>query len=163
MTTRFATHADIAALLAIWNPVIRDTIVTLNAVEKTAEDLAQMIADKAAAGHAFLVAEDAGRVHGFASYGQFRAGIGYARCMEHTIVLGPDARGHGIGRALITAIEDHARAGGAHSIFAGVTAENAQGHAFHAAMGYTHVVTLREVGFKFGRWLDLHLMQKFLT
>lgn len=163
MTTRFAVAADIPALLAIWNPVIRDTAVTFNSVEKTPADLAQMIADKSAAGHAFLVAEDNGVIHGFASYGPFRAGVGYARTMEHTIVLGPDARGRGIGRALLHAIEDHARAGGAHSIFAGVSADNPQGRAFHAAMGYTHVVTLREVGYKFGRTLDLHLMQKFLS
>lgn len=163
MTIRPATTTDIPALLAIWNPIIRDTTVTFNSVEKTPTDLAQVIADKAAAGHAFLVAEDAGAVHGFASYGQFRTGVGYARSLEHTIVLGPDARGRGMGRALMTAIEDHARTGGAHSIFAGVSADNPQGRAFHAAMGFAHVVTLSQVGYKFGRWFDLHLMQKFLT
>ena len=163
MTIRPATHADIPALLAIWNPVIRDTAVTFNAIEKTTADLAQMIADKASAGHAFLVAEADGAVLGFASYGQFRGGIGYAHTMEHTIILGSNARGRGLGRALMLAIEDHARAGGAHSIFAGVSAENPEGRAFHAAMGYVQRVTLPAVGYKFGRWMDLHLMQKFLT
>ena len=163
MTIRPATHADIPDLLAIWNPVIRDTAVTFNAIEKTTADLAQMIADKASAGYAFLVAEADGAVLGFASYGQFRGGIGYAHTMEHTIVLGANARGRGLGRALMLAIEDHARAGGAHSIFAGVSAENPEGRAFHAAMGYAQRVTLPAVGYKFGRWMDLHLMQKFLT
>jgi phosphinothricin acetyltransferase len=163
MTVRPAQIADIPALLSIWNPIIRDTAVTFNAQEKSPADLAQMIADKASAGHAFLVAEDDGTVMGFASYGQFRAGIGYAHTMEHTIVLGPNARGRGLGRALMAAVEAHARQSGAHSIFAGVSAENPDGRAFHAAMGYTEVATLRKVGYKFDRWMDLHLMQKFLT
>lgn len=111
MTVRPARLSDCAALLAIWNPVIRDTATTFNAVEKTLADLAQMIADKAAAGHGFLVAESEGAVLGFASYGQFRAGIGYAHTMEHTIVLGPQARGRGVGRALLGATEAHAKAG----------------------------------------------------
>jgi L-amino acid N-acyltransferase len=162
MTIRPALPDDIPALLAIWNPVIRDTAVTFNAIEKTHADLAQMIADKLAAGHGFFVAEHGGAIVGFASYGQFRTGIGYAHTMEHTIVLGPNARGLGLGRGLMTAIEDHARRGGAHSIFAGVSAENAEGRAFHAAMGYAEVATLRSVGYKFGRWMDLHLMQKRL-
>jgi phosphinothricin acetyltransferase len=163
MTIRPALPDDIPALLAIWNPVIRNTAVTFNAIEKTHADLAQMIADKSAAGHGFFIAEHAGAIVGFASYGQFRAGIGYAHTMEHTIVLGPNARGLGLGRGLMIAIEDHARRGGAHSIFAGVSAENPEGRAFHAAMGYAEVATLRSVGYKFGRWMDLHLMQKHLT
>ncbi|MDG1280743.1 MAG: GNAT family N-acetyltransferase [Pseudorhodobacter sp.] len=160
---RPALPADIPAILAIWNPIIRDTAVTFNPVEKTPQDLAQILSDKAAAGHGFLVAEYLGMVVGFGLYGQFRGGAGYAHTMEHTIVLSEMARGKGIGRALMTAVEDHARAGGAHSIFAGVSAENTLGHAFHLAMGYHEVARLSRVGFKFGRWMDLHLMQKMLA
>jgi len=163
MSVRPVTPADIPAILAIWNPLIRDSAVTFNATEKTGADLAQMITDKAAAGHGFFVAEAEGTVLGFASYGQFRGGIGYAKTMEHTIVLAEGARGFGFGRALMKTVEDHARAGGAHSIFAGVSAENPVGRAFHAAMGYRETVTLPQVGYKFGRWMDLHLMQKMLT
>jgi phosphinothricin acetyltransferase len=159
---RPATAADAPAVAALWNHYIRDTLVTFNYAEKSAEEVAAMIAAKAAAGHGFLVAETEGALAGFATYGQFRNGVGYARTMEHTILLGDAARGKGLGRALMTAIEDHARAGGAHSIFAGVSSGNPDGRAFHAAMGYSEVVTLREVGFKWGRWLDLHLMQKML-
>ena len=61
------------------------------------------------------------------------------------------------------AVEDHARQGGAHSIFAGVSSGNPAGIAFHAALGYREVAVLPEVGWKFGRLLDLHLMQKILT
>jgi len=163
MILRAAVPADIPAVLDIWNPVIRDSVTTFNSVQKTPQDLTQMFADKAAAGHEFLVAEAEAQILGFATYGQFRGGIGYAHTMEHTIVLGPAARGKGLGRTLLLAIEDHARMHGAHSLFAGICAENPDARAFHAAMGYAHVATLAAVGYKFERWMDLHLMQKFLT
>jgi len=160
---RPATAADCAAIAAIWNPVIRDTLVTFTTAEKTAEGLAATLAEKTAAGHGFLVAEGADGLAGFATYGQFRAGPGYARTMEHSVILAPGARGRGIGRALMAAVEAHAAAAGAHSIFAGVSGANPEGRAFHAAMGYREVAVLPEVGFKFGRWIDLVLMQKFLA
>ena len=160
MRIRAVEVADADAICTIWNPVIRDSEITFNSVQKTPADIARMVTDKAAAGHGFLLAEQDGRTLGFATYGQFRAGIGYAHTMEHTVVLAPDAQGRGIGRVLMAAIEDHARAAGAHTIFAGVSSGNPPGVAFHAALGYRHVVTLREVGRKFDRWYDLHLMQK---
>jgi len=160
---RPARPTDCAAIAAIWNPVIRDTMVTFNAVEKTEEELRATLTAKAQDGYPFFVAEEGGRVLGFATYGQFRGGVGYAHTMEHTIILGPEAWGRGIGRALMTAIEDHGRARGAHSMIAGVSGANAPGIAFHAAVGYAEVAVLPEVGFKAGQWLDLVLMQKLLT
>ncbi len=162
MNIRPAAAADAEAICAIWNPVIRDSEITFNAQEKTSRGIAAMISEKARAGHTFLVAEEAGAIVGFATYGQFRAGIGYAHTMEHTVILPPEARGRGHGRALLAAIEEHARAGGAHSIFAGVSSANPQGVAFHERLGYAHAGTLRQVGWKFGQWYDLYLLQKFL-
>lgn len=159
---RDATAADAPGIAAIWNPVIRDTAITFNSAEKTFEDIAAMIRDRQQAGHAFLVADRDGQIAGFATYAQFRGGVGYARTMEHTILLAPFAHGLGLGRALMTAIETHARDAGALSLFAGVSAENPAGRAFHARIGFTEVAILQRVGFKFGRALDLVLMQKFL-
>lgn len=160
---RRAAPSDAAAIAALWNPYIRDTAITFNAAEKTPEDVARMIAERDAAGQATFVATDAdGGLLGFASYAQFRGGVGYARTMEHTVILSPAAVGQGIGSLLMRSVEDHARAGGAISIFAGVSAENPAGRAFHARLGYAEVAVLREVGFKFGRRMDLVLMQKFL-
>ena len=162
MLIRAAKAADCAAILAFWNPIIRDTAVTFSSQEKTLQDLRQMLDDKAKAGHGFLVADLDGQVVGFATYGQFRAGVGYAHTMEHTVILSPKTQGRGIGRALMTAIEDHARRAGAHSIFAGVSMENPDAVAFHSKLGYSDGIVLPKVGFKFGRWMDLKLMQKFL-
>lgn len=158
---RPATAADCAAIAAIWNPIIRETPITFTTAEKTPEGLAAWIAGKAAADLPFLVATDGGLL-GFATYGPFRAGPGYARTMEHTVILGPAARGRGVGRALMAVVERHAAARGVHSMIAGVSGENAGGRAFHAAIGYAEIAVLPEVGWKFGRWMDLVLMQKRL-
>ena len=159
---RPATGADIPALLAIWNPVIRETLVTFASAQKTPATLAEMIHGRSAAGVAVLVAEQADQIAGFATYAQFRGGDGYARTMEHTVILSPAARGIGIGRTLMAAVETHAAAGGAHTIHAGVSAANPEGRAFHAALGYMELAVLPEAGWKFGRWIDLVLMQKKL-
>ncbi len=159
---RPARAADAPALAALLNHWIEGTAVTFNPVPKTEADILAMIADKAAAGHAFLVAESGGQVIGQASYGQFRGGPGYRTCMEHSISLLPGAHGKGLGRALLTAVEDHARTEGARQMLAGVSGENPEGQAFHARMGYAHIATIPKAGFKFGRFIDLVLMQKFL-
>jgi phosphinothricin acetyltransferase len=158
---RRATAADAAAIAVLWNPWITDTAVTFNATEKAPGDVAAMIHERDRLGHATFIAE-ADTLLGFVSYAQFRGGIGYATCMEHSVILAPEARGKGAGRALMQAVEDHARAAGAHQMIGGVSGENAAGIAFHAALGYAHVATIREAGFKFGRFMDLVLMQKFL-
>ncbi|RVT86987.1 N-acetyltransferase family protein [Rhodobacteraceae bacterium CCMM004] len=156
---RDARKDDAAAVAALWNPVIRDTAITFNRVERTAGEVADLIAAR----HGFFVAEAEGRITGFAYYGQFRGGIGYAHTMEHTVLVDDAARGTGVGRALMRHLMDHAAARGAHSLFAGVSGENPAGVAFHARLGFEEVAVLRQVGRKFGRWMDLHLMQKHLT
>lgn len=159
---RPARAEDAPALAALLNHWILNTAVTFNPVPKTETDILAMIVDKHAAGHAFLVAEDAGTVIGQASHGQFRGGAGYRSCMEHSISLLPGTPRRGVGRALLTAIEDHARIGGAHQMIAGISGENPDGQAFHARMGYRHLATIPQAGYKFGRYMDLVLMQKFL-
>lgn len=160
---RDATPADAAGIAAIWNPVIRDTAITFTTLEKTEDDITAMIRTRQADGHGFLVAETGGAILGFASYAQFRGGPGYARTMEHTILLAPAAHGRGLGRALMTALEDHARARGTVSLIGGISGENSAGRAFHARIGFAEVAILQRVGHKFGRTMDLVLMQKFLA
>lgn len=162
MNVRPAGPPDIPAILALWNPVIRDTAITFSSEEKTPESLSSLITARRTAGQEFLICEADGVLLGFATYGQFRGGNGYARAMEHTILLAEAARGRGIGRRLMAAIEDHARAGGAHTLFAGVSGDNPAGVAFHQSIGFQTIARIPEVGHKFGRWLDLILMMKFL-
>jgi len=160
---RPAEAADLPALMAIWNPLIRDTLVTFTTDQKSLPDMEKMLSEKSALALPFLVAERQGTVAGFATYGAFRPGPGYRFTAEHSIILGEAAHGCGIGRALLTQLERHAHIHGIHSMIAGVSSGNAQGRAFHLAMGYAETTILPEVGHKFGRWWDLVLMQKFLT
>lgn len=158
MMLRDATRGDAVAISDIWTPQILNTVVTFNSQPYTPDDVAQMIADRPC----FMVVEIDGKIAGFATYFQFRGGVGYRHTMEHTIILAPEASGRGAGRALMRAVTEHARARGAHTLFAGVCAENAAGVAFHKAVGFDQVTVLREVGRKFDRWMDLVLLQKRL-
>ena len=159
MQIRRTIPDDAEAIADIWNYYIRETIVTFNSQEKHPDDLARAIGNLETP---FFVAEGDTGLNGFATYSDFRKGIGYARTREHTINLAPGTSGRGLGRALMRAIEDHAREQGIHSLFAGVSGENTAGVAFHAACGYHTVARLSQVGWKFNRWHDLVLMQKFL-
>ncbi|MEZ5777988.1 MAG: N-acetyltransferase family protein [Paracoccaceae bacterium] len=161
MIIREIRDADIPDVLDVWNPIIRSTTIGFSNEEKTPESLAALIAERRAAGRAFLVMEAEGLL-GFATYAQFRGGNGYAHAMEHTIIVGPEARGRGVGRTLMVAIEDHARAAGVHTLFAGVSGENDDGVRFHERMGFRTLARIPEVGRKFDRWLDLVLMMKAL-
>ncbi|MBT8417994.1 MAG: GNAT family N-acetyltransferase [Silicimonas sp.] len=158
MIVRPATAADASAIADIQNPIIRDTAITFNSRERSPAEVAEAIQNQPC----FLVAEEAGDVIGFAHYFQFRGGLGYARTMEHTIVLSPHARGLGVGRALMNGIETDARTSGVGSLWAGVSGENPDGVTFHKRVGFEEVARLPKVGFKFGRWMDLILLRKWL-
>ena len=154
---RSACAEDALAIAAIWNSIIRDTVLTFTTIEKDPAEIAAAIQTQP-----YWVVEEEGAVIGFATYFQFRGGPGYAHTMEHSVHLAPQAQGKGIGRALMATLENHARDHGIHSLFAGISGENATGIAFHAALGYAHAARLPQVGWKSGRWHDLVLMQKFL-
>jgi L-amino acid N-acyltransferase len=154
---RNAAADDAQAIAAIWNPFIRDTVVTFTDAEKGADEVAALIAGPGA----FLVWDDGG-VRGFARYFQFRGGPGYRFSQEHTILLAPGCHGRGIGRGLMTALEARARDGGHRMLVAGVSGSNPEGERFHAALGYTQVGRIPDAGWKFGRFHDLVLMQKIL-
>ncbi len=141
------------------NPVIRSTLATFTSREKTVSEI-----DAAIAGHpgCHLVAEHGGRVSGYACFGPFRAGPGYAHTAEHTIYLAPETQGRGLGRELMARLEAQAAQAGIHVLVAGISSANPAAAAFHAALGYREVGRLPETGRKAGQWLDLVLMQKIL-
>lgn len=160
---RPAAPGDVPAIAAIWNPIIRDTTITFWPTQRSEAEIAALIHDRQALGHAFLVAEEAGAVQGFATYAQFRQGGGYARSMEHTLYLDPDARNRGTGRLLLAALEDHARAAGHRLLIGGITASNTGSLRFHARSGYAEWGRIPCAGWKFGAFHDLVLMGKDLS
>ncbi|WP_323021684.1 GNAT family N-acetyltransferase [Pararhodobacter sp.] len=155
---RPARAGDAPVIAAFWNPIIRDTAVTFSPLEKTVEEIAAMISTR----QAFLVIDRGQGAEGFATYTQFRSGPGYAFAQEHTVILAPSSRGRGAGRALMTALEDHARSQGHHAMIGGVSGSNPDGIAFHARIGYAEVARMPQVGWKLGAWHDLVFMQKLL-
>jgi len=156
---RAARADDAAAIVAIWNPLVEGSTITFTTAQKTEEGLRAMIAER---GENFLVAELDDEILGFASFGSFRSGSGYAASAEHSIILSPAAQRRGVGMALIRALEDRARTSGKHVLVAGISGENEAAIAFHRAAGFDETARMSEVGRKFGRWLDLVLMQKIL-
>ena len=160
MNIRPARIEDASAVAVILNTIIRDTLATFTTDLRSVESIAVEIQ---ARGPAFLVADIGGNVVGYATYGPFRAGPGYAQSREHSVFLSPQARGQGVGRALMNAMEVNARADNVHALVAGISSANPAAVAFHSAIGFTHVGLLPEVGFKWGQRLDLVLMQKILA
>lgn len=156
---RAARQSDAAALAAIWNHYIRDTTVTFLPDEKSEEDLVTLIKGP----DPMVVWDDGSGVTGFARHFPFRSGRGYLKTVEHTILLAPDAQKKtGAGRALMEALFLDAKGAGKHSMIAGISGENLPAMAFHARLGFTEIARLPQVGYKFGRFLDLVLMQKLL-
>ena len=159
---RDARPDDAAAIGRIWNPVIRDTAITFWPTERSEAEIRAYVAAKQDAGHGCFVWDHDG-ILGFAAYGQFRNGGGYAHSMEHTIYAAPEARGLGIGAALLAHVEDHARTRGARLMIGGVTGSNAGSITFHRRHGYAEWGRIPCAGFKFGQWHDLVLMGKDLA
>ncbi|WP_298933306.1 GNAT family N-acetyltransferase [uncultured Ruegeria sp.] len=160
MNIRQARVEDAGSITSITNTIIRETLVTFTTNERSAESI---VADIKARGPGFLVAEHEGEVIGFATYGPFRSGPGYAQCREHSIQLAPEVRGSGLGRLLMAKLQEVAQAERVHVLIAGISSANPAAVAFHAALGFAEVGHLPEVGFKWGQRLDLVLMQKILS
>ncbi|WP_368187274.1 N-acetyltransferase family protein [Aestuariibius sp. HNIBRBA575] len=156
---RPAQIEDCDDICRIWNGYIRKTAATFTTQEK---DFVGISADIKRRDGAFWVAENGRQVTGFATYFPFRGGPGYAHTKEHSIMVAPSAKGQGWGGLLMKELISHAQRASVHSLFAGVSGENQGAVAFHQRIGFERVATLPEVGFKFGRWMDLVLMQKRL-
>ncbi len=159
---RDAEPKDAPAIAAIWNPVIRETVITFWPSERDQAEIAAMITTRQTAGHGFFVAESAGEVIGFASYSQFRAGGGYAHSMEHSIQIAPGHKGRNLGRMLMHHLENHAKSSGARLMIGAITASNAASIAFHRTLGYAEWGRIPKAGRKFGEWHDLVLMGRDL-
>ncbi|MEM0978379.1 MAG: N-acetyltransferase family protein [Pseudomonadota bacterium] len=151
--------ADIAAL---WTHYIDTSVVTFNPKPKTRDAISEAIREKRIAGDPVFAAYRDDTFIGFGTYGPFRTGEGYKFSKEHTIMLDAASTGSGIGRQLIHRLEEHACTNNVQSLWAGVTGTNQAAIDFHKTMGFQHIVTIPEIGWKFDRWHDLVLMRKRL-
>jgi phosphinothricin acetyltransferase len=162
MPIRPATEADLPAITAIFNDVIANSTAIYADDPLTLEDRSAWFAQRRDAGYPVLVADDGADVLGVASFGDFRAWPGFRHTVEHSVHIRADARGRGLGSALVAALFEPARALGKHVMIAGIDAANDGSIRMHERLGFRRGAVLREVGRKFGRWLDLEFMQKRL-
>ena len=163
MEIRLAVLADFEAITGIYNEVVLNSTATYNETPATVEERVAWWRSRQAQDYPVLVAVEDDTVVGFASFGDFRAWPGYRYTVEGTIHLAPQARGQGLGRQLLDALIERARAVGKHIMIAGVDSENAASLRFLTRYGFRQMGQLHEVGYKFGRYLDLVFLQYWLT
>jgi L-amino acid N-acyltransferase len=106
--------------------------------------------------------DDAGTLIGFASYGSFRARPAYKYSVEHSVYVASGQRGRGVGKALMQRLIESAVEQQLHTLIGGIDSANAASVAFHEQLGFVHAGTIKQAGFKFGRWLDLAFYQLIL-
>lgn len=160
---RKALETDVPGILEIYNDAILHTTALYTYEPYTLPMMRQWFGDKADKHLPVFIADVDGRVAGFASYGAFRPWPAYKYTVEHSIYVHPDFRGRGLSKHLLRTIIDDAAAGSLHTIVAGIDSENTVSLNLHRQFGFTAVGVISQVGYKFGRWLDLQFMQLILT
>lgn len=161
-TIRDATPEDGAACAAIYAPYVADTAITFEYEPPTPAEMAERIA-AAQRRHAWLVAEDDGRVVGYAYGGQYKERAAYRWACEVSVYLEAGRRRSGTGRALYEALFARLVARGFRTAIAGMTLPNPASEGLHRALGFEPIGVYRGIGWKHGRWHDVAWTQKALT
>ena len=160
---RDAREADLPAILSIYNNAV------LNETSIWNDDISDLAGRRAwwetrvASGFPVYVADVDGAIAGYATFGEFRPNQGYRFTVEHSIYVAASAQRRGIGSVLLTRLIAEARRTNKHAMVGGIAADNGPSIALHLRFGFVETGRMPQVGFKFGRWLDLVLMQKLLT
>ncbi len=163
MLIRDARDDDLPEILAIHNDAVLTTTAIWNSTPVDLADRRAWLDARRQAGYPVLVAERDGQVAGYASFGDWRAWEGYRFTVENSIYIRGDRRGLGLGSALLGPLIEAAAALGKHVMVAGIEASNEASVRLHRRHGFEQVGHFREVGEKFGRWLDLVFLQRALA
>lgn len=159
---RKALETDLPGILEIYNEAILNTTALYTYEPMTLPMLQQWFAGKTAKNLPVYIAGIGDRVAGFASYGPFRPWPAYKYTVEHSIYVHKDCRGKGIAKTLLRTLIDHATADNLHTIVAGIDSQNEVSIKLHRQFGFKETGQISQVGYKFGRWLDLVFMQLIL-
>ena len=152
-----------AEILAILNEAIENSTALYDYRPRTMAMMEAWFDTKTNGNYPVIGAiDESGRLLGFGTYGMFRERPAYRYTVEHSVYVDKDRRGHGIGRRLLGAIIERARAQDYHVLIGGIDADNAVSIEMHRKFGFTFCGEIREAGFKFGRWLHLHFYQLVL-
>jgi L-amino acid N-acyltransferase YncA len=158
---RAAERRDAEGIRTIYNHYVTESTTLFDMVARTLDEQVQWI-DEHSGGHPAVVAELDGRIVGFGSVSAFRSRPAYSTTVEDSVYLLPEHQGRGVGRLLLDEVLRLASAHGFHSVIARITGDNQASIALHAACGFEIVGTEKEVGRKFGQWLDVVEMQRML-
>jgi L-amino acid N-acyltransferase YncA len=157
----FERHAS--AMLAILNEAIVSSTALYDYQPRSIESMRSWFGVKETGGFPVIGVEDEdGQLLGFASYGVFRAWPAYKYSVEHSVYVDSIRRGKGLGLLLMRELIELARTQGYHTLVGAIDGDNQGSIAFHERLGFTHTGTIRQAGFKFGRWLDVAFYQLLL-
>jgi phosphinothricin acetyltransferase len=150
-------------ILAIFNDAILHSTALYDYKPRTIESMTAWFENKRKGNFPVIGAVDeVGELLGFGSYGTFRAWPAYKYSVEHSIYVADEHRGHGLGKVLLEEIIKSAREQNYHVLVGGIDSQNAVSINLHKRFGFVHAGTIRQAGFKFGRWLDLDFYQLIL-
>ena len=156
---RYAQAADLGAILEIFNDAILNTTSVYYYRPHTIEDRLSWYEEKVRNGFPVLVFEEKDRVVGFATFGPFRDRPAYKYTVEHSVYVRRDHRGRGVGTRLMMDIMKIANERGYATMVAGIDSSNEASRAMHENLGFTNCGTVKSVGYKFGKWLDVTFYQ----
>lgn len=159
---RPALESDLPAIVAIYNDAVVNTTAIWNDAVVDVENRKAWFDGRQKLGYPVLVAEEEGVIVGYGSFSDFRAFDGYRFSVEHSVYVAEGVRRRGIASALLVALIEKAKEIGKHVMIGGIASDNGASLALHAKLGFTETGRMPEVGYKFGRWLDLVFVQKTL-
>ena len=162
ITIRSSTVQDVETILEIINYEIIHSTAIYDYTARSYEDQLQWYKDKEERQFPVIVAEYGGKVIGFGAYGSFRQKIAYRFSVEHSVYVHHQYQGMGAGRMLLEELIRLAKEQGFHTMIAGIDAANEGSCEFHRKLGFVETARMKEVGYKFNRWLDLVFMQLIL-
>jgi L-amino acid N-acyltransferase YncA len=161
-TIRNAGEADLPAILDIYNDVILNTTAVYSEKPHTLQMRKDWYNDRLNNNFPVYVVEVDGKIAGFSSFGHFRAWPCYRYTVEVSVYVETLYRGRGISKMLLKSLIDRATAMNMHAMIAGISADNEISINLHRSFGFSEVANFKEVGYKFGRWLDLKFMELLL-
>ena len=162
MRTRLATSEDAEALRTIYNREVVGTTVTFDMVPRTLDDQLRWLVEHSGAHPALVALDDDNRVAGFGSLSPYRSRPAYATTVEDSVYVDETFRGQGVGHLLLAELVELAGKHGFHAVMARIVGSHDVSIGLHRACGFDLVGIEREVGRKFGRWLDVAVMQRLL-
>ncbi|MBT95523.1 MAG: GNAT family N-acetyltransferase [Acidimicrobiaceae bacterium] len=161
MEIRLAHVKDTEFIREIYNDEVMSGTATFDIAPRTIQEQRDWLTERSGA-HVVLVAESDGEIVGFGSLSRYQRRPAYSTTVENSVYVRPKDQGKGVGLALLGALIEKASEHGFHTIIARISAESKGSIATHKKAGFKEVGREKETGRKFGRWLDVVVMQRFV-